>query len=185
MRIICAHSWRRQPGCLATVRDMGSGGANAVAPLREKGITDLICHYYFLAAVGKKLFEQPYGLLRRLLKSNRVRTDLRDRRTYSTTTPTRGGSAWVWYAKSCWPWCCGFSRATAPRTWSMKMVSSTSEKALPGSDIGLNAMIEMAYLWVMCALSLPKIRALFIDFKTLRPSTARISRIMIPLTTIL
>ena len=34
-----------------------------------------------------------------------------------------------------------------------KMVSSTSEKALPGSDIGLNAMIEMAYLWVMCALS--------------------------------
>jgi hypothetical protein len=27
-----------------------------------------------------------------------------------------------------------------------KMVSSTSEKALPGSDIGLNAMIEMAYL---------------------------------------
>ena len=25
-----------------------------------------------------------------------------------------------------------------------KMVSSTSEKALPGSDIGLNAMIEMA-----------------------------------------
>jgi hypothetical protein len=33
-----------------------------------------------------------------------------------------------------------------------KMVSSISEKALPRSDIGLNAMIEMAYLWVMCAL---------------------------------
>ncbi|MCP4935292.1 MAG: hypothetical protein GY927_14090, partial [bacterium] len=43
-----------------------------------------------------------------------------------------------------------------------KMVSSTSEKALPGSDIGLNAMVEMAYLWVMCALSFPKIRDLFI-----------------------
>lgn len=27
--------------------------------------------------VGKKLFEQPYGLLRKLLKSSKVRTDLR------------------------------------------------------------------------------------------------------------
>ncbi len=62
-----------------------------------------------------------------------------------------------------------------------KMVTSTSEKALPGSDIGLNAMIEMAYLWVMCALSFPKIRDLFINFKTLRLSTAGISRIMIRL----
>ena len=66
-----------------------------------------------------------------------------------------------------------------------KMVSSTSEKALPGSDIGLNAMIEMAYLWVMCALSFPKIRALFINFKTLRLSTAGISRIMIRLSDLL
>ncbi len=66
-----------------------------------------------------------------------------------------------------------------------KMVSSTSEQALPGSDIGLNAMIEMAYLWVMCALSFPKIRDLFIDFKTLTLSTAGISRIMIRLSEIL
>ena len=66
-----------------------------------------------------------------------------------------------------------------------KMVSSTSEKALTGSDIGLNAMIEMAYLWVMCALSFPKIRDLFINFKTLRLSTAGISRIMIRLSSIL
>jgi hypothetical protein len=66
-----------------------------------------------------------------------------------------------------------------------KMVSSTSEKALPGSDIGLNAMIEMAYLWVMCALSFPKIRALFVNFKTLRLSTAGISRIMIRLSGLL
>jgi len=66
-----------------------------------------------------------------------------------------------------------------------KMVCSTSEKALPGSDIGLNAMIEMAYLWVMCALSFPKIRALFINFKTLRLSTAGISKIMIRLSGIL
>jgi len=66
-----------------------------------------------------------------------------------------------------------------------KMVSSTSEKALPGSDIGLNALIEMAYLWVMCALSFPKIRDLFINFKTLKMSTAGISRIMIRLSKIL
>ena len=66
-----------------------------------------------------------------------------------------------------------------------KMVSSTSEKALPSADIGLNAMIEMAYLWVMCALSLPKIRALFIKLKTLRLSTTGISRIMIRLSGIL
>ncbi len=66
-----------------------------------------------------------------------------------------------------------------------KMVASTSETALPGSDIGLNAMIEMAYLWVMCARSFPKIRELFITFKTLRLSTAGISRIMIRLSGIL
>ena len=66
-----------------------------------------------------------------------------------------------------------------------KMVSSTSEKALPGSDIGLNATIEMAYLWVMCALPFPKIRAFFIHFKTLRLSTSGISKSMIRLSTIL
>jgi len=66
-----------------------------------------------------------------------------------------------------------------------KMVSSASEKALPGSGIGLNAMIEMAYLWVMCALSFPKIRDLFINFKTMKLSTAGISKIMIRLSVIL
>ena len=74
---------------IAVVRDMGKGGAKAVAPLREKAIPDLICHFHFLAAVGKKLFEQSYGLLRKVLKSSRVRTDLRtllrDLRDYSAT----------------------------------------------------------------------------------------------------
>jgi hypothetical protein len=60
-----------------------------------------------------------------------------------------------------------------------KTVSSKTEKALPGSDIGLNAAIEMAYLWVMSALSLPKIQALVQSFKALPISTAGISRIMI------
>lgn len=57
-----------------------------------------------------------------------------------------------------------------------KIVSSKTEKALPGSDIGLNATIEMAYLWVMCALSRPNIHAFFNHFKTLSMSTAGISK---------
>ena len=79
---------------IAVVRDMGTGGAKAVAPLREKGIPDLICHFHFLAAVGKKLFEQPYALLRKLLKSSKVRSDLRallrNLRAYPTTSPREG-----------------------------------------------------------------------------------------------
>ena len=42
---------------IATVRDRGEGMAKAVAPLRARGVPDFICHYHFLAAVGKKLFE--------------------------------------------------------------------------------------------------------------------------------
>jgi len=79
---------------IAVVRDLGTGGAKAVAPLREKGIADLICHFHFLAAVGKKLFEQPYRLLRKLLKSSKVRTDLRallrDLRRYDGPSPHDG-----------------------------------------------------------------------------------------------
>lgn len=66
-----------------------------------------------------------------------------------------------------------------------KMVSSKTQKALPGSDIGLNTTIEMAYLWVMSALPLPKIQALFHSFKALKISTAGISKIMIRLSSIL
>lgn len=66
-----------------------------------------------------------------------------------------------------------------------RMVSSKTQKALPGSDIGLNATIEMAYLWVMSALSLPKIQALVQSFKALQISTAGISRSMIRLSGLL
>ena len=66
-----------------------------------------------------------------------------------------------------------------------KMVCSKSERALPGSDIGLNATIEIAYLWVMSALPLPKIQALFKSFKALTISTAGISRMMIRLSGLL
>ena len=79
---------------VAVVRDMGAGGAKAVAPLRDKGVPDLVCHFHFLAAVGKKLFDQPYRLLRNLLKSSKVRTDLRDLlrdlRGYSASSPREG-----------------------------------------------------------------------------------------------
>ncbi len=66
-----------------------------------------------------------------------------------------------------------------------KTVSSKTQAALPGSDIGLNATIEMAYLWVMCALSTPNIAAFFKTFKTLTVSTTGICKIMIRLSNIL
>ncbi len=66
-----------------------------------------------------------------------------------------------------------------------KTASSKTEAALPGSDIGLNATIEIAYLWVMCALSTPNITAFFKTFKTLTISTAGISKMMIRLSNIL
>ncbi len=62
---------------VATVHDMGVGGAKAVTPLRARGIPDLICHYHFLAAVGKNLFEHPYRLLTNLIDRSNVYSDLR------------------------------------------------------------------------------------------------------------
>ncbi len=62
---------------IATMRDMGEGMAKAVAPLRARGIPDCICHYHFLGAVGKKLFEKPYRALGNLLRQHKVQGDLR------------------------------------------------------------------------------------------------------------
>lgn len=79
---------------IAVVRDMGKGGAKAVTHLREKDIPDLVCHFHFLAAVGKKLFDQPYRLLRKLLKHSKVHADmrllLRDLRRYTVSSPQAG-----------------------------------------------------------------------------------------------
>lgn len=73
---------------VATVRDMGDGCANAVASLREAGIPDLVCHYHFLAAVGRCLFKDRYDTLRDLIRKTRCRADmrvlLRDMRKYSS-----------------------------------------------------------------------------------------------------
>lgn len=62
---------------VAIVRDLGEGGARAVAPLRQRGIADLVCHYHLLAAVGKNLCDKLYTSLRNLLRTSRLRTDLR------------------------------------------------------------------------------------------------------------
>lgn len=61
---------------VAVVRDMGEGIGAAVEPLRQRGVPDLVCHYHFLAAVGKKLLDQPYSLLRDALRRTGVRTEL-------------------------------------------------------------------------------------------------------------
>jgi len=62
---------------VATVQDLGDPGAYAVKPLTERGIPDLACHYHFLGAVGKKLFDRPYSSLRSILRKTGVRRDLR------------------------------------------------------------------------------------------------------------
>lgn len=62
---------------VATLRDMGEGPAGAVVGLSEQGIPDLICHYHFLAAVGGKLFEDAYALLRTIVRHSNIHADLR------------------------------------------------------------------------------------------------------------
>jgi hypothetical protein len=86
---------------IAVVRDLGEAGANAVAHLRARGIPDLVCHYHFLAAVGKKLFDNPYRQLRNLLRGTHVRKDLRvllrELRHYRRSASHQGrfGAGWV------------------------------------------------------------------------------------------
>ncbi len=62
---------------IGVVRDLGAPGKNAVAFLVKKGIPDFVCHYHFLGAIGKKLFDSPYALLRNLLRQSLIRTDLK------------------------------------------------------------------------------------------------------------
>lgn len=80
---------------IATVRDLGDAGANALDELRQRAIPDLVCHYHFLGAVGKKLFDNPYALLRRLLRTSHVCRDLREllrelRRYHRSSSVYRG-----------------------------------------------------------------------------------------------
>ncbi len=79
---------------VATMRDMGDGGAHAVERLRKDGVPDLICHYHFAGAVGSSLFDKLYDHLRGILRLCRVRTDLRtllrELRPYNTSRATEG-----------------------------------------------------------------------------------------------
>jgi transposase len=72
-------------------------------------------------------------------------------------------------------WCCNCN----------EIVSSVSEAALPGSDIGVRALCLMAYLWVVTAISFPSIAALLNNFFRLRLSTSGISKMMIRLAKIM
>jgi len=63
---------------IAIVRDLSTAEAGAVAELRDRGIPDLVCHYHFLGAIGKKLFDHYYTVLRNLLRQSKVRPQLRE-----------------------------------------------------------------------------------------------------------
>ena len=63
---------------IATVHDLGDAMTKAIAPLQARGVPDFVCHYHFLGAVGEKLFDQPYRLLRNILRHSKVQRDLRE-----------------------------------------------------------------------------------------------------------
>jgi hypothetical protein len=63
---------------IAVVRDLSTAEAGAVEGLRKKDVPDLLCHYHFAGAIGKKLFDDPYAVLRNRLRQSKVRTQLRD-----------------------------------------------------------------------------------------------------------
>lgn|GEM_PF-357816 len=79
---------------VAVVRDMGEGCAHSVKSLRKAGIPDIVCHYHFLAAVGKKLFGHRYDILRSKIRQTKCRSDMRvmlqDLRKYSPAVKTKG-----------------------------------------------------------------------------------------------
>ena len=63
---------------VATMRDLGSAGAKAVAGCGLKAVPNLVCHYHFLAAVGKQLPDVEYAALRGQPRSSKVRSGLRE-----------------------------------------------------------------------------------------------------------
>lgn len=79
---------------IGVVRDLGSPGKNAVSFLVQRGIPDFVCHFHFLGAIGEKLFDSPYALLRNLLRQSLVRTDLRqllkEMKRYRGKDPKKG-----------------------------------------------------------------------------------------------
>ena len=62
---------------VAIMRDLGQAGAKAVAGCRQRGVPDLLCPYHFLAAVGHRLLDGGYALLRSQISRSKVRGRLR------------------------------------------------------------------------------------------------------------
>lgn len=63
---------------VATVRDLGDAVRVAVEPLGDRGVPDLLCHFHFLAAVGRKLFDNPHSRLTARVRALNVTSSLRD-----------------------------------------------------------------------------------------------------------
>ena len=61
---------------IALVHDMGKGILSAVKAV-FKGIPDFICHFHFLRDVGKDLFEEEYAIIRKRLRTHKIRALLR------------------------------------------------------------------------------------------------------------
>lgn len=66
-----------------------------------------------------------------------------------------------------------------------EVVSSFTEKALPKSDIGLNTLVLVAYMWVVSAMPFPSIKRFLDQFYSMKISTSGLSRMMIRLGDIL
>ena len=79
---------------ISTMRDLMKAGPNTVAPIRERGKPDLLCHYHFLRAVAIKLFDALYSDLQGLLKQSKLRSDsrelLRELRRYRKSASYKG-----------------------------------------------------------------------------------------------
>ena len=80
-----------------------------------------------------------------------------------------------------------FQETTETKWWPscQKTVSSKSEKALQGSDYGLNIMILCAYFWVVTSISLPNISRYLSNFFNLTITNSGISKMMCRLGNIL
>jgi hypothetical protein len=63
---------------IALVHDMGKGILSAVKSV-FKGIPDFICHFHFLRDIGKDLFEEEYAIIRKRLKTHKIRAVLRQK----------------------------------------------------------------------------------------------------------
>ncbi len=61
---------------IALVHDMGKGILSAVKAVFPN-LPDYICHFHFLKDIGKDLFGQDYGTIRRHLKTHAIRSHLR------------------------------------------------------------------------------------------------------------